>query len=323
MSSHADEATANPIGTATLSQDGGLTWSELMETQYGKTNLILPTGELRILPHYLWPDGTGLKGPCLSLGRGAPIIRVVEDGVRVAGWPRAVGTLKRELGLGGFVFNGQTLRLKSGAYFGVLYGLFEGDKFYSLLGAESEDGSGWKIRSLIADVSCGFKGSGPSEAAVCRLNDGRLMYVFRNDGTLPYGQTWSSDEGMTWEKPIEMKNVRSVQPSLVVLEGGEVVLTGGRPGVFMWINADGSGKTWQTIDLGAHHNANWPKELVNEVGSGGPGRRTTSYTEVVSLGGGELIVIYDRVGNGWKPIPEESKETNSVWVVKVRVVRGE
>jgi hypothetical protein len=234
----------------------------------------------------------------------------------VSGWPRALGSLDAKLGLGGFVLNGQAVGLKDGSFFTTLYGYFEGDKTYSLVGAESKDGLRWVVRSVIADATCGFKGSGPCESALCRLKDDRLMCIFRNDGNLEYGQTWSSDEGRTWDKPVLMPNVRSVQPSLAVLEDGMVVLSGGRPGLFVWINPDGTGRSWHPIDLVANHNDARPADSIVNPAAGG---NTSSYTEVVSLGGGELRVIYDRLPFRWHPIPPESPETNSVWVVRLLV----
>ena len=43
---------------------------------------------------------------------------------------------------------------------------------------------------------------------------------------------------------------------------GTVALAGGRPGLYLWLNADGSGRTWQTIDMQAHHNACYPREAI-------------------------------------------------------------
>lgn len=43
----------------------------------------------------------------------------------------------------------------------------------------------------------------------------------------------------------------------------------------------------------------------------------TGYTEVAVLDDMHLLVIYDRVPNGWLAIPTDSKETNSAWVVRV------
>lgn len=44
---------------------------------------------------------------------------------------------------------------------------------------------------------------------------------------------------------------------------------------------------------------------------------TTGYTEVAVVDDTHLLIIYDRVPNGWVAIPADSKETNSVWVVRV------
>ena len=64
---------------------------------------------------------------------------------------------------------------------------------------------------------------GPSEAATCRLKDGRLMTIFRLGSGHPYGQVFSRDEGRTWTEPVALKGVFSVQPCLVVLKDGMVV----------------------------------------------------------------------------------------------------
>jgi hypothetical protein len=316
MNDYADAATATPTCQAAWSEDGGLTWSKPAPARYGDTSILRAAGDLLLLPYYLHPAGKDLLGPSEVIAKGAREIRLQDDAVHVTGWPRALSLRDAKLGIGGFVFNGQAVGLKDGGYLATLYGRFEGDETYSLVGAESRDGLRWAVRSVIADVSCGFKGSGPSESALCRLKDGRLMCVFRNDGNLEYGQTWSRDDGRTWDRPVLMPNIRSVQPSLVVLEDGMVVLSGGRPGVFVWINPDGSGQSWHPIDLVANHNATRTADPIVNPAAGG---NTSSYTEVVSLGGGELRVIYDRLPYRWHAIPNESRENNSVWVVRLRV----
>jgi len=322
MSSHPDAHTATPTCLTAWSTNGGLTWSPPKTATYGYTKLTLPTGDLLLLPYYLYPVKDGLGAPYQTVAEGERNLRVVKDGVHVTGWPRPVGSLDPALGLGGFVFNGQSVLLKNGSYLATLYGWFERDKLYSLVAAESKDGVRWAVKSVIADTaSCGFKGSGPSESAVCRLKDGRLMCVFRTDGGLPYGQTWSSDEGRTWEKAVRM-DFGSVQPSLTVLDDGMVVLTGGRPGVFAWLNADGTGRGWHRIDVAANHSTIRPDDSICDTPLGEkPDRNTSSYTEVVSMGNGHLLVVYDRLPRGWKSIPPDSPDTNSVWVMRITVVR--
>ena len=56
-----------------------------------------------------------------------------------------------------------------------------------------------------------------------------------------------------------------MRPSLAVMKNGTVVLSGGRPGLYAWFNADGSGKDWQRVDIMAHHNAFAPRDAMKEV----------------------------------------------------------
>src|SRR5262249_51338162 len=175
---------------------------------------------------YPRPGGMGAPYQLVSGQKGKREVRLVQDGVTVTGWPRPDQSFNPKLGLSGFGFNGQTVRSKDGAYLATLYGHFRNAKRYSLVLAESGEGVRWKIRSIIADANCKLKGDeGPCESALCRLQDGRLMCVFRLASNVPYGQTWSRDEGRTWTEPIAMANAFSVQPSLAVMKDGTVVLS--------------------------------------------------------------------------------------------------
>ena len=117
--------------------------------------------------------------------------------------------------------------------------LSDQNKRLALVNAESQDGRHWRIRSVIADDQCKLKGNeGPDEAALCRLKDGRLMCVFRMGfSNTPFGQSFSSDAGKTWSEPVAMTGVFSVCPCLATLPNGPIILTGGRPGIYAWLNA--------------------------------------------------------------------------------------
>jgi hypothetical protein len=91
---------------------------------------------------------------------------------------------------------------------------------------------------------------------------------------------------------------------------GTLALSGGRPGLFLWLDREGTGQSWQEIDILAHHNACLPGEAI---------QHTSSYTEVIALDDHHLLYIYDRLANGWHWIPEDMDDTNSVWVVRVTV----
>ena len=318
--SNVPDAIVPPKSSAAWSSDGGLTWrcDKPLDGLLSYSALRLKNGDRLLLPFYLFTvRGTnGVTGTCPIVRQGQSAFEMVKKGVSVTGWPRACGSFG-ELGpgrtLAGFGFNGQTVELKGGGYLATLYGYFQGPRHYSLLAAESANGRDWRIRSVIADVTSKLQpvgAEGPCESALCRLKDGRLMCVYRNGG--PYWQCWSQDEGKTWTDPVYTITQGAVQPSLAVMKDGTVALSGGRPGVFAWINADGTGKDWQDVDVMAHHNACCPKETIGS---------SSCYTEIIVLDERHLLLIYDRIPGGWNGIPKDSPESNSAWVVRVEVSR--
>jgi hypothetical protein len=120
----------------------------------------------------------------------------------------------------------------------------------------------------------------------------------------------------------------SVEPSLEVMPDNIIALSGGRPGISVWFNNDGVGLDWQGIDIVIHHNACKPHDTINpdstkawndrdEMIQQGLSGFTSSYTELMRIDDNHLILIYDRLAYGWHPIPDESDETNSVWVVRI------
>jgi hypothetical protein len=95
-----------------------------------------------------------------------------------------------------------------------------------------------------------------------------------------------------------------------MLGNGTLALSGGRPGIYLWLNWDGTGLDWERIDLVAHHDACHPSEPI---------QGTTAYTGLVEVDEHHLLCMYDRTPNGWDRIPEEMDDTNSVWIVRVTV----
>jgi hypothetical protein len=227
-----------------------------------------------------------------------------------------LGGAKPEWKLGSFVFNGQTTIAKDGkTHLATLYGRFAGAKRYSLVVAKSVDGLQWSVESIIADDACKLDGAeGPCESALIRLQDGRLLCVYRLNSGVPYGHSFSDDDGKTWSQPQVMAGPHSVQPSLAISAAGVLALSGGRPGLAVWLNRKGDAQRWESIDLLAHHNAQIPDKPIRPNQT-----NTSSYTDVRWLDDRHFLVIYDRIPNGWKAIPADSKETNSVWVVRGRI----
>ena len=46
---------------------------------------------------------------------------------------------------------------------------------------------------------------------------------------------------------------------------------------------------------------------------------SSCYTELMALDEHTLLLVYDRIGFGWNPIPDDSDETKSVWAMRLRV----
>lgn len=331
MSAYADVDVSDSFCYLSRSRDGGLTWDEpRVIGDAGNSHLLLPDGSAVVIPYYLRPrPGGAIGAPCNILSpQGHLSMR--PSGLNVSGWPRPPKSKGPDLATSGFVFNGQVVKGRRGEYLTTLYGHFEGDSRYSLVFAESVDGFVWRIRSAIAGADCPLKGDeGPCESAIARLEDGRLLCVFRSASFVPYGRCWSNDDGRTWTKPAVIP-AQSVEPSLAVMPKGVVALSGGRPGIFVWFSTDSADADWQTVDIVAHHNAIRPKDAINPDSRKAWGKRddlirqglggfSSCYTELTRLDDRHLLLIYDRLGLGWHQIPDESPETNSVWVVRISV----
>ena len=319
FSTNLDAIVADRTSSVSWSADDGLTWSEPSSILpkgdlYAETMLQLKNGDALLLPFNLYPDGGAMRGwhQIVSGKAGQRKVTFTDKSLTVSGWPRPDRSFNEKLGLSGFGFNGHGLVATSGEYLATMYGFFKDERRYSLVLVESKDGLDWKFRSLIAGFDCPLAGGeGPCESQTIRLKDNRLMNIFRLASNVPYGQTFSEDDGRTWSAPVAMKDAHSVQPSITLVKDGSVVLTGGRPGIFAWINRAGDGQDWLQVDLQTHHNDNHPQDAITRSD------QTTSYTEVVALDEGSVLVMYDRIPHGWKAIPQDAQDTNSIWVVKL------
>lgn len=137
LSAYGDIHVSSSAVRIARSKDGGLTWTEpFITVDGGFDGVVLPNGDLFLLPYYMRsrPDGMGSPANIVAAGTGA--LTYDEDGVVVTGWPRPDRSYAPKLDTRGFVFNGQPVTLHDGRWLMTLYGYFEEDTRLSLVCAD-------------------------------------------------------------------------------------------------------------------------------------------------------------------------------------------
>ena len=178
-------------------------------------------------------------------------------------------------------FHRSIVELPDGSLVATIYGTRDGDqKYTSALMHTTDAGKHWTFRSVIAHSETVGK-EGFCEPALVRLANGDLFCALRVGG--PLHTTRSADNGQTWSPP-EVVADHGVDPALLLLGNGVLVLSYGRPNVDLIFSADGTGRTW-----GA------PFSLYR-----GPG---CSYTSLVEGSNGDLLAFFSQSGFVGNPGP--------------------
>ena len=317
-----------------LSRDTGESWQRACEIDSaGPSSVPLEPCKILVMPYELWPLSPGDKRNAVADGT---VITLTEEGtvtaeptpVRFLGIPRDLDVYNvDELSL---FTNGNILPLQEGRLFTTLYGRFVPNTEahqYECVAVVSEDG-GFTWRYL-ADVASWQDtpgaSEGPDESNTARLPDGRLMCVYRVGSGRQYHYHFSisADDGRTWAKPRSMENQWSVEPRLVCLENGTLLLSGGRPGLMLWVCTDGNGGHWQALNLAEHHNGSFPDPALHfaescvAADSVGTPACTTSYTGMSAICPNEVLICYDRLGNAWEGAPGPRGLHDTVFTVRV------
>ncbi|MCO6400574.1 MAG: exo-alpha-sialidase [Verrucomicrobia bacterium] len=155
--------------------------------------------------------------------------------------------------------------------------------YATVLFASIDGGNTFTTRSVIASgKDYRHSREGLSEPALVRLPDGELLCLMRTGAggggdrirtADPMLIARSRDEGTTWSKSVFPRS--GVSPRLLVMSDGTLVCTYGRPGNALIASSDG-GRTWGWTHYLSP--ADWP---------------TTGYTDLVEIGPGRLLVVYD------------------------------
>lgn len=316
-----DKAQGKWAAALYLSDDTGGTWRRGIDTDsYGPASMPKGPGERLLMPYEMWPLQQGDKRNATAQGtilrwRGDKVVAEPRS-VRFLDFPRDLAPYNRdELCM---LTNGNILPLSDGRLFTTTYGIFAGDPKYSLVAMSSDDGGlTWRFLSLVADYTMIPNGpEGPCESNTARLADGRLLCIYRVGSGREhlYYKSVGDHAGVKWAPPEPVTEAWSVEPQLVRLDNGALVLSGGRPGLYLWVCTDGEGKAWQPVNLAEHHDA----FIADPDSRFGPGVPTTSYTGMIAIGRDEVMVCYDRLAKGWEGGPDEQGDLDTVFCVRAK-----
>ena len=325
-----------------ISDDKGRTWENRYTVAEAMTSVKIPrpNGDILMVPGNVYPDPPGqwrtFSCDYVLYRQGGKQIVIEDRGIRVQGVPRDVAAVPEErvypgaVNHGACTFDGDAVEI-GGRLLTTMHLRFDRDELLSTAVFASEDeGHTWTYLSTVAGPEAVPDSSGPCEPGLVQLETGELMCVMRlgwEGKGWPLARAYSADGGQTWS-PVDRIPAFSVEPSLRRLTNGTLVITSGRPGLYMWLSTDPRGESWQQIDLLAHHNdwAPGPEyvmrsqewldsdTLLNQ-------EQTTSYTELVEVESNELLMVYDRTPFGWNPVPRDSAERSRVFVLPISVKR--
>lgn len=331
VTTSADEAQGDWPSVLYVSDDRGTELRRATDVlTVGPAATRLGPGRILLMPYENWPRAEGDKRN--TRANGTILLDTADGGVSAEpvevtfrGLPRDLADYhKGELAL---FTNGNLLPTGNGDLLTTVYCEFAGQGKYNLLAMVSEDkGFNWHFRSIVAsgrDLDDAPEGA--DESNILRLADGRILCVFRVGSRKEFRRTLSSDDGRTWTPPERIEGAWSVEPRMVRLQNGLIVLTGGREGLFLFVCADGEGKNWEHVNLGRHHTETIGDPALRftdvflEAKETPDPPESTAYTGLVATGPEEIAIAYDRTANGWEGTPGPNGEQDAVFVVRAKV----
>ena len=318
-----------------LSKDNGTTWAHHCDVTglSGRLGIALPDGTLAGPSEPFKPEPLGQwRTFVANYGRfekGGQQYNVDLWGTRIEGLPRDVEarTVQSRTRWAAISLFDDIIELEGGRYLATGYLIFKGDASYSTVALISEDeGRNWRYLSTVAGADADTDArEGFCESCLVRLEDGDLMCVGRMGGgrNQLLARTYSSDGGKTWAK-IDRLPGWSVLPDILRLSNGVLVISTGRPGLFLWFSTDPRGQNWQPLDVMAYHNSEMDK--AHHISPGKYGLeavtreqyrtvhhdfdepdQTTSYTSILEVAPNRLLMVYDRIPYGWMPVPTDAE----------------
>jgi BNR repeat-like domain len=254
-----DASTAKPTDASTAKPTDAST----------ATPVATPTAASTLPP--ATPVPTSSTTPAPPPGGGASVFqttfwRSYDFGVT---WVEQSGTVSAPDSYDAIWFHRGMVAGREGSLLATTYGYLNGDpKYRSMLARSTDGGATWRIVSTIATTPVGWSIEGRSEPTMARAANGDLVVVMRqsapvnpavcNGSSQGSGLviSRSADDGATWAPVgslvgagLDVYNVSSADPHLMMMPGGRLILSYGRPANKMLVSADGTGTTWSNLTL--------------------------------------------------------------------------
>jgi hypothetical protein len=280
------------------SDDWGVTWQN-MSPSIGTTTFGELPGSAPVvaLGFSSWKSGTFTMKNWISYGYyNAEILRRYQCDITFPFEPNSC------------YFHRTLITSSNGILIATAYGKREGASNSECWLFKSNDyGKTWNFLSTAVQKESWMLGDGaPSEPVMVRLKNGNLLLVARNgnigppvpqpESEVPMVYVISYDDGLTWTQPVSL-GTPGVGQDMVVIDDGRVVLSYGRPNVYIRV-ADATG-------------TNWGSPILIYSGSG------SGYTGLREDIDGNLLLAYNESDfAGWL---EYSGTTNYMKMVKILV----
>jgi BNR repeat-like domain len=230
-----------------------------------------------------------------------------------ATWNQQNGTISAADSYDALFFHRGIVAGRDGSLLAAIYGYRTGDpKFRSMLARSSDDGVTWQIVSTIATSPAGATIEGRDEPTIIRASNGDLVAVMRQSAPINPAVcngsrqgaglviSRSSNDGATWTTPASLVgaglntyNVSSADPDLMMMPGGQLILSYGRPGNKILVSADGNGRTWSNLT-----------STMTGTSSG--------YTSIVPLSENSALQVGD-LGSNWCFPAGSGVHTVGIW----------
>ena len=154
--------------------------------------------------------------------------------------------------------------------------------------ASTDAGMSFQKRGLVATDPSGHDLYG--EPTIAETKNGGLVCVIRRTDQVqkPMAITWSGDGGRTWTPAVDLFEF-GVFPCLLRLESGPLLLSYGRPGVYVTVNASGDGRVWET-----------PHAIIRGDRTN-VSRQSCGYTSLLALDPNRALIAYSDFLTPGKP----------------------